>query len=50
MGLPIRDIVHAEELPWEALAARRLAVDGYNAIYQFLASVRQRDGLSLSAA
>lgn len=44
MGLPLRDIVTAQELPWEALAGRTLAVDGYNAVYQFLATIRQRDG------
>ena len=44
MGLPLKDIVTAQELPWEALAGRTLAVDGYNAVYQFLASLRQRDG------
>ena len=44
MGLPIRDLVEAQELPWEALAGRTLAVDGYNAVYQFLATIRQRDG------
>ncbi|HYA54333.1 MAG TPA: flap structure-specific endonuclease [Thermoplasmata archaeon] len=44
MGLPLREIVSAQELPWEALAGRTLAVDGYNAVYQFLATMRQRDG------
>jgi flap endonuclease-1 len=44
VGLPLRDIVTAQELPWEALAGRTLAVDGYNAVYQFLATLRQRDG------
>lgn len=44
MGLPLRDLVEAQELPWEALAGRTLAVDGYNAVYQFLATIRQRDG------
>ena len=44
MGLPLRDLVSAQELPWEALAGRTLAVDGYNAVYQFLATIRQRDG------
>ena len=44
MGLPLRDIVAAQELPWEALSNRTLAVDGYNAVYQFLATLRQRDG------
>ncbi|MFI5413195.1 MAG: flap endonuclease-1 [Candidatus Lutacidiplasmatales archaeon] len=44
MGLPLRDVVTAQELPWDALAGRTLAVDGYNAVYQFLATLRQRDG------
>ena len=44
MGLPLKDLVSAQELPWEALAGRTLAVDGYNAAYQFLATIRQRDG------
>jgi len=48
MGLPFREIVHSQEIPWEALAGRRLAVDGYNAIYQFLATIRQRDGVPFS--
>lgn len=44
MGLPIRDLVTPQELPWDALAGRTLAVDGFNAVYQFLATIRQRDG------
>ena len=44
MGLPLRPLVTAQELPWEALAGRTLAVDGFNAVYQFLATIRQRDG------
>ena len=44
VGLPLRDLVNAQELPWDALAGRTLAVDGYNAAYQFLATIRQRDG------
>lgn len=44
MGLPLRDLVEAQEIPWDALSGRTLAVDGYNAVYQFLATIRQRDG------
>ncbi len=44
MGLPLKDIVSAQELPWDALAGRTLAVDGYNVVYQFLATIRQKDG------
>ncbi|MCI4329240.1 MAG: flap structure-specific endonuclease, partial [Thermoplasmata archaeon] len=48
MGLPFRDLVSPEELPWEALAGRSVAVDAYNAVYQFLATIRQRDGQPFS--
>lgn len=44
VGLPLRPLVTAQELPWESLAGRTLAVDGFNAVYQFLATIRQRDG------
>ncbi|HZY70601.1 MAG TPA: flap structure-specific endonuclease [Thermoplasmata archaeon] len=44
MGLPIRDIVPSEEVGWAELAGKTLAVDAYNAIYQFLATIRQPDG------
>lgn len=50
MGLPFRDLVQPTELGWEALAGRTLAVDGYNAIYQFLATIRQADGRPFSDA
>ena len=50
MGLPLRPIVTAQELPWDALSGRTLAVDGYNAVYQFLATIRQRDGQLFSDA
>ncbi len=50
MGLPLKDLVTAQELAWDALSGRRLAVDGYNAIYQFLATIRQRDGQLFSDA
>ncbi|MGC2205757.1 MAG: flap structure-specific endonuclease [Thermoplasmata archaeon] len=44
VGLPLKDLVAAQELPWDALAGRTLAVDGFNAAYQFLATIRQKDG------
>ena len=48
MGLPFRDLVTPEELPWDALAGKSVAVDAYNAVYQFLATIRQRDGQPFS--
>jgi len=50
VGLPFREIVSPEELGWDALADRVLAVDGYNAIYQFLAQIRQADGMPFTDA
>ncbi|MCI4323832.1 MAG: flap endonuclease-1 [Thermoplasmata archaeon] len=44
MGLPLRDIVQPQEIPWEGLSGRILAVDAYNCLYQFLATIRQPDG------
>ncbi len=48
MGLPFTDLVHPREIAWTELSGRRLAVDGNNAVYQFLATVRQRDGQPFS--
>jgi flap endonuclease-1 len=48
VGLPFRDLVTPEELPWDALAGKSVAVDAYNAVYQFLATIRQRDGQPFS--
>ncbi len=50
MGLPFKDIVTPRELPWSALSGRTVAVDGYNALYQFLATIRQADGQPFSDA
>jgi len=47
MGLNIRDIVPRKELNIEELKGKIVAVDAFNAIYQFLSSVRQYDGTPL---
>ena len=44
VGLPFKDIVHSQEVPWRELSGRTIAVDGYNALYQFLATIREADG------
>ena len=50
MGLPLRDLVRPRSVPWSELSGRSLAVDGYNALYQFLATIRQADGQLFSDA
>jgi len=47
MGLQIGDIVPRREVKFEDLKGKVIAVDAYNAIYQFLSSIRQPDGTPL---
>ncbi len=47
MGLQIGDIVTRREIKFEDLKGRIVAVDAFNAIYQFLSSIRQPDGTPL---
>jgi flap endonuclease-1 len=47
MGLQIGDIVPRHEVKFEDLKGKVIAVDAFNAIYQFLSSIRQPDGTPL---
>ncbi|MEK6855697.1 MAG: flap endonuclease-1 [Nanoarchaeota archaeon] len=47
MGLQIGDIVSRKEIQLNELKGKVLAVDAFNAIYQFLSSIRQPDGTPL---
>lgn len=47
MGTDIGDILVKKELPLEEMKGKVIAVDAYNIIYQFLSSIRQRDGTLL---
>ena len=46
MGVDLGDIVVAHETPLEEIGGR-VGVDAYNALYGFLANIRQRDGTPL---
>ncbi len=48
MGLNLKQLVAREKTSLESFAARVVAIDAYNAIYQFLATIRGPDGLHLS--
>ena len=48
MGLNLKDLVEREKTTLESFSNRVVAIDAYNAIYQFLASIRGPDGLQLS--
>ncbi len=47
MGLQIGDIVPRQEINFSEMKGKVIAVDAFNAIYQFLASIRQPDGTPL---
>lgn len=47
MGLQIGDIVSRKEIELKELKGKVIAVDAFNAIYQFLSSIRQPDGTPL---
>ncbi len=44
MGIQLTDIVEGEEFSLDSLLDKRIAVDAYNWLYQFLSIIRQPDG------
>ena len=48
MGLDLKALVIREKTNLETFASKVVAIDAYNAIYQFLAIIRGPDGLQLS--
>ncbi len=47
MGVNLRDLVSKTPIQFEGLKDRVVGIDGYNALYQFLAIIRQPDGTPL---
>ncbi|RLF91003.1 flap endonuclease-1 [Thermococci archaeon] len=47
MGVPIGELIPKKEIELESLYGRKVAIDALNAIYQFLSTIRQRDGTPL---
>jgi flap endonuclease-1 len=47
MGVNLADIIKAREVTPEELRGKAIAIDAYNAIYQFLSVIRQPDGTPL---
>ncbi len=44
MGVQLGQIVTPTEVPLDSLKGKKLALDAYNMLYQFLATIRQADG------
>lgn len=47
MGVKLKDIIYASKIRIGDLKGRIIAIDAPNAIYQFLSSIRQKDGTPL---
>ncbi len=47
MGVLLTPLIVKETVSLRSLAGRRLAVDAHGELYQFLALIRQRDGVPL---
>jgi len=47
MGVQIKELLVKKEIKIDDLKAKKLAVDAHNTLYQFLTTIRQRDGTPL---
>ncbi len=48
MGVNLSDIVEKKEITLQELSGKKVGIDSYNMLYQFLASIRGPDGLPLA--
>ena len=48
MGVKLKDIVEPKEISFKDLEGRSVSIDAFNTLYQFLSTIRQRDGRPLS--
>ena len=48
MGIAITGLLKAKELSFDELKDKKLAIDAFNMLYQFLSTIRQRDGSLLT--
>tara|TARA_Y100000310_G_scaffold159627_1_gene159282 strand:- start:43607 stop:44629 length:1023 start_codon:yes stop_codon:yes gene_type:complete len=47
MGVKLGDIILKKEISFDGLANKKIIIDASNMVYQFLTSIRQRDGTQL---
>jgi len=48
MGIKLGSLLEARPIKIEELSTQKVAIDGYNILYQFLSSIRQADGTLLT--
>jgi len=44
MGVNLKDLLPKKEITFDEMKGKRIAIDAMNALYQFMAIIRQRDG------
>ncbi len=47
MGVQLSGLIEGDEISFEQLSGRKIAIDAFNWIYQFLSIIRQKDGTPL---
>lgn len=47
MGVKLKDIIEPEKISFKDLEGRAVSIDAFNTLYQFLSTIRQRDGQPL---
>ena len=48
MGVKLKDIVEPKNISFKDLEGRSVSIDAFNTLYQFLSTIRQRDGRPLT--
>jgi flap endonuclease-1 len=48
MGVKLKDIIEPEQINFKDLEGRSVSIDAFNTLYQFLSTIRQRDGRPLT--
>ena len=48
MGIQLGPLLETRRIKIEELSGQRIAIDGFNVLYQFLTSIRQADGSLLT--
>ena len=48
MGVKLKDIVEPKSITFRDLEGRAVSIDAFNTLYQFLSTIRQRDGRPLT--
>ena len=48
MGVKLKDIIEPKQISFKDLEGRSVSIDAFNTLYQFLSTIRQRDGRPLT--